>query len=447
MKKICVLAAVVLLAALGAGAGEVKVTGTAKAVSVKDLVGTDTMVTLVLKDSGAKISNLKVVEALPNVINVQTQKGDIEPYPVELVEEVQVQGGKVEEKRFNAEGLQVLRPEQQRVVERAMARAVEIFVGANDDQELKMQAAVLLSLNKNRDAVKYLKQLAETNDITVQLTASKALYLIGEPVSDTLLRQGLESGNRKARALAATLAGLTKYTTGIPLLKPIFGDRAVELSAPAARALARLGEREIIPRLVAMLEESNDKKGEAAVFSLVRLGGDDVLQDMKKKLGETEGMIKFRVVSVLYQMKDPSGLEELKKIFNDYPTLAPEAALYLTKNADWEATQFLRTRLTRREDPTDANLIYRADTAAALLINGDPSTLAVFQEILRSDSVKARKKVFELFTDIGNARLIPILQPNIENVDKRMSLDACETVATLALPAFRTRLLEMRVEE
>ena len=447
MKKLCVLAAVMVFFALTSAVADVKVTGTSAPVALKDLVGTDTMVTLILKESGAKISNVKVMEVLPNTINVQTQKGDIDPYLLENVDEVQIQGGKVEEKRFKAENLQMLRPEQQRVVERAMARAAEIFSAANDDQELKMNAAVLMALNKNRDATKYLKQLAETNDLTLQLTASKALYLIGEPVSESLLKQGLESGNRKARALAATLSGLSKYTAGIPLLKPLFADRAVELSAPAARALARLDDREIIPRLIAMLDESNEKKGQAAVFSLVRLGGSDIIEKMKVKLGETEGMVKFRVVSVLFQMNDPSGVEELHKIFKSYPTLAPEAALVLTKKGDWDATQFLRTRLTRREDPTDANLIYRAQTAAALLMAGDTAAQAVFQEILRSNSVKAKQKVFELFTDIGNVGMISILQSSIENEDKRMSLDACEAVATLALQSFHSRILEMRVEE
>ena len=447
MKRMCVLTAVAVLAALIAGAADVKITGTSAPATLKDLVGTDTLVTVVLKESGAKDSNLKVVELLPNAVNVQTQKGDIVPYLLEMVDEIQVQGGQIEARRFKAEEIHALRPEQQRVVERAMSRAAEIFGTTNDDQDLKMDAAVLMALNKDRDATKYLKQLAETNDITLQLTASKALYLIGEPVSESLLRQGLESGNRKARSLAAMMSGLNKYSAGIQLLTPIFEDRAVELSAPAARALARMGDREIVPRLLAMLEEPNEKKGQAAVFSLVRLGGEDIIRDMKEKLGETEGMIKYRVVSVLYQLKEPSAIEEVRKIFKDFPTLAPEAALVLTKNGDWEATQFLRSRLSRREDPTDANLIFRAQTAAALLINGDPSTLAVFQEILRSSSTKAKQKVFDLFTDIGNVRLIPILQPSIENVDKRMSLGACEAVATLSLPAFRARIQDMRVEE
>lgn len=447
MKRICALVAVAVFAALAAGAADVKITGTPAPVTLKELVGTETLVTVILKESGAKDSNLKVVEALPNSVNVQTQNGEIVPYLFEMVEEIRVQGGKVEEKRFKAEDMKVLRPEQQRVAERAMSRAAEIFAAANDDQELKMNAAVLMALNKNRDATKYLKQLAETNDLTLQLTASKALYLIGEPVSESLLRQGLESGNRKARALAATLSGLGKYTTGIPLLKPLFNDRAVELSAPAARALARLGDREIIPRLMTMIEEPNELKGDAAVFSLARLGGDDVLQEMKVRLGETEGIIKYRVLKVLYRMKDPSAVDEIRKIFKDLPTMAPIAALVLTKEGDWDAAQFLRSRLARREDPTDANLIYRAQTAAALLTTGDPSAQAVFQEILRSNSVKAKQKVFELFTDIGNVKLLSILQSSIENVDKQISLDACEAVVSLALPAFHARMVEMRVEE
>lgn len=447
MKEIFVLAAVAVLAALTAGAADVKITGTAAPVTLKELAGTPTLVTVVLKESGAKDSNVRIMEVLPNAINVMTEKGELVPYLLEMVEEIQVQGGQVEGRRFKPDEIQVLRPEQQRVAERAMTRAVEIFTGANDDQQLKMDAAVLMALNKNRDATKYLKQLAETNDITLQLTASKALYLIGEPVSETLLRQGLESGNRKARAMAATLSGLNNYTAGIPLLKVLFDDRAVELSAPAACALARLGDREIIPRLMAMIDEPNDLKGNAAVYSLAKLGGDDIVQQLKARLGETEGIIKYRILKVLYRLKDPSALDEIRKIFKDLPTMAPKAAIILAKDGDWDATQFLRARLNRREDPTEANLIYRAQTAAALLINGDPSVLAVFQEILRSTSPKAKQTVFELFTYIDNVRLIPILQPSIENVDKVMALQACEAAATLALPAFRARIMEIRRSE
>ena len=176
----------------------------------------------------------------------------------------------------------------------------------------------------------------------------------------------------------------------------MFADRAIELSTPAARALARMGQREIISRLDSMVQEPSDVKGEAAVFALARLGGDDVRQEMLNLLSQTEGKVRLRVVMVLHALNDPTKTEELKRIFSDYPTLSPQIALVLAREGDWDATQFLRARLARREDPTDNNLIYRAEIAAALLASGDPTALTVFQDLLRSESMPAKMRVFEL---------------------------------------------------
>ncbi len=442
-----VLAFIVALVAGAAMAADVKVTGAAQPVTVDQLAGTETLVTVVLKDSGAKDPNLKIVEVTGNTITVATPKNDLIPYLADTIEEIQVQDGKIEGSRFKPDEVQILRAEQQRVVDRAFSRAREIFGETAEEQDLKIDASVLLALNRDTEASNYLKQLAESNDLTTQLSASLSLYLVGDTVSETLVRQGLESGNRNARALAASLTGLSNFSSLKPLLLPMFNDRAVELSAPAARALARLGDHECIPRLVSMMEELNEEKGKAAVFALAKIGGEEVLNLMKSKLQQADGKVRFRVVSVLYRMGDPLGLEEVKKIFKDYPTIAPEASLVLAKNGDWEATQFLRARLTRREDASDANLVFRAENAAALLAGGDPSAMSVFQELLRTDNVKAKTRVFELFSELGATRLIPILQPSIENVDKSISLDACEAAVAIAVPQFRGRLLEVRVEQ
>ncbi len=441
----------VAVAVLGLAAGlvwaaDVRVTGADRAVPLKELAGTETLVTVVLKDSGAKDANLKVVSVTDTTLTVLTPKSGEIPYLLDSLEEVQVQGGKVEGSRFNPEEVQMLRAEQQRVVDRAFSRAREIFEESSDDQDMKMDAAVLLSLANDSGAIDYLKQLVESNDLQTQLTASRGLYLIGESFSETLVRQGLESGNRQARALAASLSGVGGFTDLIPLLKPMFADRAIELSTPAARALARMGQREIIPRLVGMVQEPSDVKGAAAVFSLVRLGGDDVRQEMLNLLSQTEGKIRLRVVRALHALNDPSKNEELKRLYADYPTLAPEIALILTREGDWDATQFLRARLARREDPTDSNLIYRAEIAAALLASGDPTALTVFQDLLRSESMPAKMRVFELVVELGSARIIPLIQPSIENVDKDLSHAACQAAIALALPAYRARLLEMREE-
>jgi len=421
---------------------EVPVTGTDQKISVKDLAGTETLVTVVLKDTGAQDKNLKVVAVNPSTITfLNTSKQEV-VYLQENIAEIQVQEGKVETRQSLAE-TQVLRAEQQRVVDRALARTREIFDAANDDQNLKLSAAALLALNRVESASEYLKKLAETNDIMVQLRASRALYLAGDEIAGEILRQGLESGNRAARALAAELCGLAKVADFEPLLFKMFQDRAVELSAPATRALARLGNREIIPRLLVMITEPNEEKGRAAVFALSTLGGDDVVEQMHVLLPSYDGIIRLRIVMVLYRLKTPDAVSELKKVFSTYPTLAPDVALILAKEGDWEAIQFLRSRLQRREDPTESNLIYRAKNAGALFANGDPTTMAVFQEILRSESLAARKAVFDVFLDLGSVRLISLLQPSIENVDREIALSAAATVVGLANPEFRKRWQEL----
>ncbi len=430
--------AAVLLLLGGWISAEVPVTGTGQKVSVQDLAGTDTLVTVVLKDSGAQDKNLKVLAVNPATITFLNTSNLEVVYLQDNIAEIQVQEGKVETRQSLAE-TQVLRAEQQRVVDCAMARVREIFDGANDDQNLKLAAAALLALNRDEGASDYLKKLAETNDIMAQLRASRALYLAGDEISRDLLRQGLESGNREARALAAELCGLAGVADFEPLLFRMFQDRAVELSAPATRALARLGNREIIPRLLVMITEPNEEKGRAAVFALSTLGGEDVIDQMHMLLPSYDGIVRLRIVMVLYWLKAPDAVSELKKILSTYPTLAPDVALVLAREGDWEATQFLRNRLQRREDPTDSNLVYRAKNAGALFANGDPTTMAVFQEVLRSESLVARKAVFDVFLELGSVRLISLLQPSIENVDREIALAAATTVVGLANPEFRKR--------
>lgn len=433
----CLIIAVTLLQGVWVLA-EVPITGTNQSISVRDLAGTGTLVTVVLKDSGAQDKNLKIRAVNPSTITFLSASGQEVVYLLDSIAEIQIQEGKVETRQSLAD-TQVLRVEQQRVVDRALARTREIFDAANDNQNLKLSAAALLALNRDEGASEYLKKLAETNDIMVQLRASRALYLAGDEIAREILRQGLESGNREARAHAAELCGLAGVSDFEPLLFRMFQDRAVELSAPATRALARLGNREIIPRLLVMLTEPNNEKGRAAVFALSTLGGDDVIEQMHVLLPSYDGIVRLRIVMVLYWLRAPDAVSELKKVFSAYPTLAPDVALILAREGDWEAIQFLRSRLQRREDPTESNLIYRAKNAGTLFAEGDPTTMAVFQEVLRSENLAVRRAVFDVFLDLGSVRLISLLQPSIEHVNRQIALSAAATVIGLANPEFRKR--------
>jgi len=438
--------ALVAVLAGSAGAQGVRVVG-AEGVTLEDIAGTPTLVTVVIKSDAAKAPedpNLRVVNIQANLFNVLTSGGDIIPYRFEDVQEVRIQGGKVERVSPAKNTARALRGEEKAIVDRAWSRSAEIFGAANDNQELKVRAALLQVLHDDEAAFEYLQRLAESNDLQTQLDTSFALYLAGKEVSPSLLRQGLESGNREARALACSLAGLIGYRDAVPVLNTMLQDRSASYAAPAARALARLGNREIIPKLLGMIAENNEEKGMAAVFALTRLGGEDVIEQMKIRLRDADGLDRYRMILVLDSLGDPLGRKLLKGVFNEIPTLAPEAALILAKEDDYDAAQFLRSRLERREDPRIHNLIYRARNAASLYAGGNRQALAVFQELLRSDNDDVKQVVFQLVSELADSKLLSILQPSIESVETGIALGACSAAISLGLPEFRERLLESR---
>ncbi len=443
MRLMLALALTVLMSA-AACAQEPPVTG-APGASLKQLAGSPTLVTVVLKAKGAKDANLRVQEVRSKEFTVLTEKGEQFTYFYEDVQEVRVQGGKVEKSPLQLPKSTALRPEDQKIVDRAWERIREIFGRSNENQERKLRAAVLLCLHKDADAQKYLNDLVASNDIQMRLEVALAMYLVGEKPADTLLREGLESGNRIVRTKAAVLSGYVGYRDSIPMLKLQIEDRSAELSAPAARSLARLGDREIIPKLIEMLSESDERRYKAAIFSLARLGGDDIIEQMKLQLKQNpESQILFRIGTLLHQMGDPMGSKILQDIMATVPTLQPEAALILAREKNWEATAFLRNRMARRENPTPENLLFRARNAASLYLGGEPTALAVFQELLRTDNAKLKQLVCELVTEINDRRLLTLIQSSIENADDGMALDACEAAVSLAMPDFQRRLVESR---
>ncbi len=448
----------VLMAMTGwAGAAGVPVTGAA-GVSLSDIVNTPTMVTVVLKVKGAKDANLRIIEVHPTEFTVLTEANERFTYLNEDVQEIQVQGGKVEKEKITLPKHGALRAEDQKVLDRVWVRVKEIYAASNENQDRKIRAATLLALHGDQEAIKYLKDLLASNELQVRLDAATSLFYVGEKPAEALLREGLESGNRAVRTKSARLSGLTNYRDAIPVLTSMLQDRAGELSGPAARALAYLGDREIIPRLISMLGESNELKHDAAVFALVQLGGDDIIEQMKLRLKDADTQERYRIGIVLHDLKDPMGAKLLKEILDTVPTLKPDVALILARENEWDATQYLRQRLARREDPTEPNLLYRAQNAASMLMSDDPSALTVFQSLLRIDKSeikvdnnskvkpedvlqRLKNLVFKLAIQLNDRRMLSVIQPSIENVDAQVALEASVSSVALAFPEFRERYL------
>ncbi|HOS01723.1 MAG TPA: hypothetical protein PKZ01_01505, partial [Candidatus Hydrogenedentes bacterium] len=94
------------------------VTGGAAA-SLADLIGKDTLVTVVLKERGVEDPNLRVVGVESDYFSVLNADGERNSYRLGAVQEVRIQGGAVESKKFVLDEGRALSAEQKQAVIRS----------------------------------------------------------------------------------------------------------------------------------------------------------------------------------------------------------------------------------------------------------------------------------------------------------------------------------------
>jgi len=440
----------VVVFAIGAAAQQVPVVG-AQGATLDRLVDSPTLVTVVLEVEGpdgdvrtAEHANVRITDVHENGITVTTQKNEPIPYLYENIKEIQVQGGKVQEREFDLSKTRVLRAEEQDVVDQALDRAKSIFQTANDNQDRKMRAATLLAVAGQQEAEDYLNNLLETNSIEAQIKAAVQVYLSGGSIPVGLIQAAFDSSIRSVRRDGIFLAGIANYEPAIPLLKEMLPVRSEEFAAPAARALARMGVREVIPQLINMVESPNQQKGEAAVWALAQLGNGEIGEQLAMRLENADGLARFRIIKLLFQLGTEEGEARLKDVFQNVVTQKLGAARMLARDGYWDATVYLREQIEERTSQDPESQIRLARTAAALLESGDPSARAVFQRILRGDQPEPKIEVAELILQIGNPRLLPLLQSSIVGQNPDVALKACTAAVALAEPEFRERSLKLQ---
>jgi len=441
------LAAALLILAAALASAQVPVVG-GKGARLSDIAGTDTLVTVVLKGSGAADPNLKIRAISDTLLSLESESGRRSHYLLSDIQEVRVQGSVMTEKRLDTLADRGLTAEQQMVVNRAVERAKEIFDAAAGNQPLRMWAAEVLAVAGNdeqkQSALEYLTALATGNDLRTALDAAHHLVLAGSPpATGELVTQGLNSGDRQVRASAARLAGLTQDPSGKSQLHQMLRDRASDISVPAINALAWLGDRDIIPTLLELIVERNEDKANAAADALITLGGDDVIEQMKLKLPDAEGRARFRVVRVLDALGDPQGRSLMRDEMLKVPSLQFDSAIILARQGDAESMQILRERLAQRYDPYQEVLTHRAQATAALIEAGDRTNIGVFQELLRIGMPEINLLVLRLIGLLDLRSLLPVTQPVIESPEQEVAIAACQAAAALAHADYRARLAKV----
>jgi HEAT repeat protein len=442
---------VMVAAAFATWAQGPAVTGSGKT-SLDNLVRTGQMVTVVIKGTNARDTNLQVADVQKEFVAFNNNRGDRITYLRKDILEIQVQEGQVEDRSFRPISGVGLLPIQQQVLEQAMSRLDTLFLDTSSRQNIKLDTAALLAVAGSQEsqgmAREYIEQLHNSNDLATALYASRRMYLSGnqDAISTKVLEDSLQSGNQIIRQYGAIMSGLTGYRGAVPHLYRMMRDRRPDLSAPAIVALARLGHRDIMPDLYQVILERNPRKADAAAFALTRLGSQETIEELKVMLQTAEGLGRFRIVKVLFDLDDPDGQRILRDELMVMPTLEVEAAVLLARKGDVRAMRILRNRLDQRYDEVEAAMLLRARMAAAVLAGGDRTAIAALQELLRKDSEAVQVEVCRLVADLNIKSLTTIIQPPVESSNPRVAVEASQSAIAMAYPDFRDRLLEYWIE-
>ncbi|HQK75927.1 MAG TPA: hypothetical protein PKZ25_07000, partial [Candidatus Hydrogenedentes bacterium] len=158
---------------------DIPITGVSGA-NLREIAGTPTLVTIVVKGRDAEDPNLQITELGSNYLSVlNPETGDRHAYLFTDVKEIRVQGGKIEAKQFKMDVERSLTPSQQQLVSRAIRQVAEVFEQENRNQPAKMNAAMVIASQGDEEGLKYLQDLARQNDLETALGAYYRLYIAG----------------------------------------------------------------------------------------------------------------------------------------------------------------------------------------------------------------------------------------------------------------------------
>lgn len=451
------------LLACAVSSAQVNIVG-GEGASLQDLKREGTFVTVVLQDPPARQKNLRISGIYEETITFTDSDGARVPFLLSKVREIRVQDGRVANIRSRAFD-SPLKEDEAAVVDRAAERAFEILQKSSGNQFIRMQAALVLAASTHEakdDALLYLQKLASGNDVPTAIVATGYLYLAGLPPDPKVIEAGFESGSRRAKAAAARLAGVTNNKTYLPEIRMMLKDSTIEIFPAAAVAIGRMDERSGLPELYKAINALTEEKGEAAVFALSLMGGDDVHERMQQMLESTRGVAWFRVLRVLFALDDPKAKEIMKEVALLQPAYKREAGILITADGDFDGKIFLRNYLKKPEDPNMQNLIYRARVAITLFSAGDMLAKSHLQRLVntkpgeiyakRRTSDAAYKKMaattvqlktLDFITNAGSVDLLSLLVAPLESADPQVAITACTAAMAIGNPEFGLRYRDL----
>lgn len=426
--------------------------------TIDDLIREKILVTIMLTGN-VRDPNLQITEVNDSTITFITSDGMNSAYPLSKIAYIRVQDDRVAG-RGNVFSKGTLSKEEQRIVDRARQRIVELFSSETDPVN-RMRAACLAAILGEDGGRMYLEGHAQGNDTPTAVLATRYLWLAGQEIDEGILTDGFLHGNRDTRLQTALLAGIHGTDDYLKELRYMADDPHPEVNPVALRALSKLGDRWVVPYLYEGLSALKQAKNEAAIYGLIELGDESIIKELKLRLPLANSSEWFRIVRVLYALGDDKAEVMMRE--EALTTYAHEetAGILLGENDDWEGGVWIRSYLEKQKDPNYRNLMFQANLAAALYGTAQSQAKIVFQKMMRMEVsqvyakgntsnteykkvilAEIQEEVCRLLGEKGDKTMLSLVYTPMESKNSSLALAACEAIVMIANKPYRERRVE-----
>lgn len=437
---------------------EVPVTG-GGADSLEALAGGSTLVTVILKTSLARDMNLTVARVEGPLIVFNDENGQFVVYQAADIREVRTQRGRVDNPGGIVFASPIVRADVAGAISKVGGRAAKIFERSGGNPTLRDLAAEVAGATGNTDAIAYLEREALSDEPGAALSATRALYALGQTPRPETLKNALRSGDRNLIRSAAVLAGIGGVESLREQSVVLVKDTAPEIYIGGAYAAGYFREATAIPYLLRGFVTSHEKKAQAAIFGLASIGDQEVRREMRTRLQTSGGNEWFYAALVLYRLGDREGVDIMRRQVAENGPHAFKAALILVQEDYWDANVFLRRYLDDYSDTSPEAFGARVTAAATLLGKGYVQAKVHLRDIFTMDSsdIYIRGQLnnkgalnralvtlkIEACLELGrngDVSVLPLLDAVLDDSNPIVVLMAGRAIVAITNPAYRERI-------
>jgi serine/threonine-protein kinase len=261
-----------------------------------------------------------------------------------------------------------------------------------DESEYARRAAVeVLNEVGDTNSVKHLLEAIKDSDWWVRSRAADALGKIGGPrVVDAVLEL-VRDPDEDVRRTAIEILNLTKDPRAVEYLLQATRDRDWWVSERAVDALAEIGNRSVLPRLIEMLE-GPARSVPSVIRALGKLGDAKIVDRLLAQLARPEKEIRIEALAALTSLSDEQTADGIR---NRVRTLTKSGDA-VTQEAAKRALEYLDSRFSTAQVAANQGASRGADQGAPPARTMLLETASVHALVKENESVPQRLDISQL---------------------------------------------------